>query len=145
NLGLLPKEHRKLASRLTNEVQALRGASSSQTVFLESRSRNGLAGDLPMGKSPASRSGFWDLYYLLVNLALVLVIWVFSRWPIFGRPRVEAVEHLSDFGRHVEALGELLQATGDQAYAAHKVRQYHETIKPEAAARPSSDPAPKTS
>ena len=52
----------------------------------------------------------WQLLFL--TLALFL-----GRWPISGRPKMIPRERLANFGRHLDALGDLLEKTGDTAWA----------------------------
>lgn len=55
-------------------------------------------------------------------LALLLFCW--SRYPIFGRPRESNSVETARFGRHVEALGNLLRRTRDTNYARQRIRDW---------------------
>jgi len=46
-----------------------------------------------------------------------------------GIPKDDKPKHLSDFGKHVDALGELLAKTKDQTYARTRWLQYKQTVK----------------
>jgi hypothetical protein len=61
--------------------------------------------------------GAWPLNVILLHLTVVGVIFCFARWPIFGRPRIPPTDAASDFGKHVDALGELLRRSKDRKYA----------------------------
>jgi hypothetical protein len=74
-----------------------------------------------------------------LHLAVVGIILCFSRFPIFGRARDLEPSGVSDFGRHVQALGELLQRSGDTAHAAARLSHYQQLTRPDSgAARPDS-------
>ena len=47
-------------------------------------------------------------------------------WFRLQRPRPLEAEWLSDFGKHVEAMGELLRRSGDRAYAMSRVQHYQQ-------------------
>ena len=70
---------------------------------------------------------------VLLHLALLGVIFCFSRWPIFGRPVEESTTYEADFGRHVIAMGELLERTGDVHYALDRVERSHHWMHPDRA------------
>lgn len=150
NYPLVHREHRKLAAAVLDEVESLAAEDSMQVVFLESWmgewltvSETDEAGGMQMS---------WDFFavaplsYIFLQLALVGIVFAFSRWPIFGRPQQEESEGLTDFGRHVEALGELLELSGDWEYAQKRVEQYQHTTKHETGRyEPQSAKPPTTS
>jgi hypothetical protein len=112
NLPLVNHEHRKLASRLIDAV-----GSPGRVLFLESG-----PGPPPIDPEVADNSlwrmfGAWPLNVILLHLTVVGVIFCFARWPIFGRPRIPPTDAASDFGKHVDALGELLRRSKDRKYA----------------------------
>ncbi len=112
NLPLVNHEHRKLAARLIESTQQ-----GGRVVFLES----GASGP-PIDPDESDNSmwnvfGAWPLSAILLQLGLAGIIFCFARWPIFGRPRFAPAAALSDFGKHVDALGELLRRTRDRRYA----------------------------
>ncbi len=112
NLPLVNHEHRKLAGRLISAV-----GNPGRVVFLESES-GGPPVDPPGGASSLwAVFGAWPLNAVLLHFAVLGVIFCFARWPIFGRPQAAAEEPASDFGRHVQAFGELLHRSRDRSYA----------------------------
>ena len=112
NLPLVNHEHRKLAAKLIASA-----GKPGRVVFLES-SAGGPPIDPPAGEgSMWTVFGAWPLNAILLHLAVVGVIFCFARWPIFGRPQNPASETITDFGKHVSALGELLRRTRDRNYA----------------------------
>jgi hypothetical protein len=67
----------------------------------------------------------------MMHLALVGILFCFALFPIFGRPHEPREAPLSDFGKHIHALGELLQRSGDEGYARQQLRHYHEQVRRE--------------
>jgi hypothetical protein len=125
NLPLVNHEHRKLAGKLIDAV-----GDDKRVVFAESGSRG-----LPIrDKEPDNqqRSGLeifgiapFDLVFL--HLSTLGLIFCFSRYVIFGRPRDAESVHPSDFGKHVTALGLLLARTRDRAFALARIDHYQKT------------------
>jgi hypothetical protein len=68
---------------------------------------------------------------ILLQMAFLGLIFCAARFPIFGRPRELAPPPLSDFGRHIWALGQLLQRTRDRAYALSRVLHYQQHVRRE--------------
>ena len=130
NLPLVHHEHRKLVGQLIDEV----GPPGQTVVFLES----GLGGPFvfetdPSDGPPSALAIFrvWPANWILLHLAVVGIILCFSRFPIFGRPRDLEPEGTSDFGRHIQALGELLQRSGDTAHAVGRLSHYQQITRPD--------------
>lgn len=124
NLPLVNQEHRKLAGRLVEEV-----GDDKYVVFLESVEETPpiLAKDpvpqLPnLGRILAQP----PLNTIVFQAILAGLVFAFVRLPIFGVPRTLASTALSDFGRHVTALGELLMLTRDRQYAVSRVLHYQQ-------------------
>lgn len=126
NLPLVNREHRKLASRLVEEA----GAPEQSVVFLES----GYGGPRIMAEEPEEEipSGLGlfmkrPLDVVLFHIAILGLIFCLSRWPVFGRARRPPRTSASDFGRHVEAVGELLQRTEDREFASARIKTYQQS------------------
>ena len=127
NLPLINHEHRKLAMKLIDEVEADEG----NVVFLESGPGGPPINETdPEAEAPTGLELFakWPLNWVLFQLALWGLIFACSRWPIFGRPKRTKVESLTDFGRHVTALGELFQRSDDRGYALARIRHYQTAV-----------------
>jgi hypothetical protein len=129
NYSLVNHEHRKLAGHLLSEIPA-----PQRVVFLES----GPGGPRILENDPKPQSpnglevfAVWPLGAVLLHLAVAGLIFCFARYPIFGVPRDPAKESLSDFGKHVTAYAELLEATGDRNYARQKLDQYRQAVHKE--------------
>ncbi len=133
NLPLVQKEHRKLAAQLIAEC----APAASAVVFLESEQ----GGPPLLQKEPGEdrQSGFepftvWPIGAILLHFVAVGLLYLLSRMPIFGRPQELAADSVSDFGKHVHALGELLARTQESAYAQRRLSQYQEHVKRESGA-----------
>jgi len=130
NIPLVNHEHRKLASKLIDAV----GEPGQTVVFLESD-----AGGPPIREKDPTVSlpsgleifNVWPTNWILLHLAVAGILFCFSRWPIFGRASEPQPRPPSDFARHVEALGELLERTGDADFAAARIAHCRETLRPE--------------
>jgi hypothetical protein len=128
NLPLVNHEHRKLATRLIDEVGV-----PGYVVFLE-----GSGNPVVLDKDPAVRFpsvlSYLDvhpIHYALWHLVLLAVLLLLARFPIFGRPRDDAQRAPGDFGLHVAALGALMARTHDESYARERVLHYQHHVKPE--------------
>jgi hypothetical protein len=125
NLPLVEHEHRKLAARLVAEADTT--GEPGRCVFLESgpgpvRILERDPG--PRLQTPLDLLKIWPWSYVLLHLAVLGIIFSFARWPIFGTPRGLPDPGLSDFGKHVTALGELLATTADRNFAKARLTQY---------------------
>lgn len=143
NLPLVNHEHRKLAGKLVSEV-----GDDRRVVFLQS----GPGGPEIFDKDPMAgmRNGL-EIFgvapfdSILVHLAAAGLIFCFARLPIFGPPRSLQTPAQADFGRHVWALGKLLERARDRAYALSRVQHYQQAVRCEPAryrhAAPGADQA----
>jgi len=125
NLPLVNHEHRKLASKLIGAI----GPPGKTVVFLES----GPGGPPIHSKDPAATTAtgleifnVWPTNWILLHLAAVGVLFCFSRWPIFGRPKTCETANDSDFGRHVDALADLLRRSRDRKHAMERIINYRQ-------------------
>jgi hypothetical protein len=130
NLPLVNRENRKLAGRLVAEI----GDVPQEVVFLESgRGGPPIWEDEPPERARTSLEilGIWPFNAIFLQLGALGLIFCYSRFPIFGRPRPPGPSGLADFGRHVAALGSLLGRTHDAAYAAERVAHYQQSVRRE--------------
>jgi hypothetical protein len=128
NYPLINHEHRKLAGRLIEAV----GPPGQTVVFLESSAGGPEILDqdptvgLPLGLDIFN---IWPTNWILIHLSIAGIIFCFARFPIFGRPLEPRVESVSDFDKHITALGELLARSRDTSFAATRLRHYRETLE----------------
>ncbi len=112
NLPLVNHEHRKLAGKLIAAT-----GEPGRVVFLESGPGGPPIDPPQVDQSLWTLFGAWPLSAILLQLAVLGVIFCFARWPIFGHPRHPAAETTSDFAQHVAAVGQLLARTRDARFA----------------------------
>jgi len=135
NLPLVNPEHRKLAGQLVEECQTYYGG--TKVAFLET---DGLPRILDADDSSRGTSGWewlenWPINLVGFQLAWWLIILCFAMFPIFGRPRSLPRPSSSDFKKHIDSVGELLEDTKDTQYAQERVQQYQQIMKGEAVYR----------
>lgn len=145
NLPLVNHEHRKLAGQLVSTC------GEGRVVFLET----GAGGPQIFDEEPGANipTGFevftvWPLGIIVMHLTILGILCCIAIFPIFGRPKEtesstasmtnaaqlvnsedeSAAVVQADFGRHITALGELLEKTEDRNYARDKVTYYHEHV-----------------
>ena len=85
------------------------------------------------------------LGFIVMHLRVLGILCCIAIYPIFGRPKTASSPALSqipsapdaedaativraDFGKHIDALGELLELTEDRQYARDRVSYYHEHV-----------------
>lgn len=127
NVPLVNAENRKLADKL---VEA--SLPAKHVYFLESEEGGPAVFDTEPQDS--QRSGWeaftiYPLGVILMHLAVAGILFCFSRYAIFGRPRTTPATRLSDFSHHIAALGKLLEHTGDADYARDRLRHYNQTAR----------------
>jgi hypothetical protein len=127
NAMLVNREHRKLAGRLIDRI----GPPRKKVAFLES-----FSGGPPIrAKDPVNSSTgveifhLWPTNWILLHMAAVGILFCFARWPIFGRPREARGEPVADFGRHIDALAELLARSRDRTHALSRLLHYQQTVR----------------
>jgi len=130
NAMLVNHEHRKLAGQLIEEV----GPPEKNVVFLESWGGGPPIRDNdPLPGVPTGMEIFhvWPTNWILLHMAIVGILFCLARFPIFGRPREVYPERPSDFGKHIDALAELLERSGDAVHAHSRLLHYRQMAKPE--------------
>ena len=128
NLPLVNREHRKLAASLIREV----GMPERTVLFLESGGDVEVLDEDPPPPKMMTSTMYFEvprIQVLLWHLSVLALIVCFALASIFGRPREDSLAHQSDFGRHVDALGELLARTGDTQYARSRLAHYQQMIR----------------
>jgi len=73
----------------------------------------------------------WPLSAITMSAALLGIVALAYLLPILGRPQELPSETVSDFGMHVEAIGQMLHETGDHAYACSVISDYFRTVRGE--------------
>ena len=158
NLPLVNQEHRKLAGRLIEATEP-RGRRvvfvESEAGGPPIRHRE----ERPQPRTGFEMLTVWPLNVVLLHLLFWLLLVCVCLYPVFGRPRQlygviarrvtgatsplaslllsyrpediqdESPTTSGDFGRHLNALGEMLSLTSDHEYATAKLQHYHDHIK----------------
>lgn len=123
NYPLVNHEHRKLAGRLIDACTV------GDTAFIESGPGGPEVSDKEADDSMQSGLALfkiWPLNAIVLHLTLLGIVLCIARSAIFGRPAELPTETVSDFGKHVTALGQLLARTKDRNYALARLQQYRE-------------------
>ncbi len=127
NLPLVNHEHRKLAGRL---IEA--SGQPGRVAFLES-GPNGprVYAEEPGTGMPTGLEALviWPIGCILMHLAVAGILYCFAKYAIFGRPKELPPDTASDFRKHVDALGELLQRSRDMQFASERLSQYQQTVR----------------
>ncbi len=126
NLPLVNRQHRKLAGRLVEQLEP-----PQTVVFLEStKGGPSITDKEPSASIPSGLSLFGQrpLDVILFHVVALGIILCLARWPIFGRPVRPPRAGLSDFGKHVDALGALLERTGDRDFVEASLAHYRQQI-----------------
>jgi hypothetical protein len=134
NVPLVNREHRKLAGSLIDEV----GKPKKSIVFLEAGSSPVVLDEDPPPPRMVSSLMYFDvplIQNLLWHLSALTLIVCFALFAVLGRPREEKTTFPSDFGEHVEALGDLLSKTKNAAYARERLAQYQMLVRGDTAGR----------
>lgn len=146
NYALINHEHRKLAGKLIEYC-----GEDLQITFVESRQTGpSVAGSPSPMANPnrpdrEQRPGFFNLLMtnplglILIHLCIAGLIYCFLKFPVFGRPRERfaistVVNHddenrdIRNFGRHIDAVGGLLNKTRDTQHAAMTIQYYDQHV-----------------
>ncbi|RCS52802.1 hypothetical protein DTL42_08180 [Bremerella cremea] len=136
NLPLVNPEHRKLAAKLVNQCD--RDSYSPETVaFLETGDYVDIrrADDTTDATSGWEWLSKWPLNLVGLQMAWWMIVLCFALYPIFGRPKQLPAAETSDFKKHIDSVGDLLEATDDHAYAQLRLQQYQQIMKGDAVYR----------
>jgi hypothetical protein len=136
NLPLVNHEHRKLAGRLIDSCGDPDSMTSEtkRVAFLESPAGGMRVLDeepgsgAPTGLGPLTEP---PLSVVLMHWGILGILLLFAKFPIFGRPKQLPPDPVSDFGKHVDALGQLLQRTDDAGFASQQLAHYQQTVRAE--------------
>lgn len=119
NYPLINKENRKIAGKLIAEC-----APGGDVAFLES-GRGGPTIEKKSSEKP-DREWPFPMNAIVFHLVMLSVVFCLGRSAIFGRALELPADSPSDFGKHITALGKLMQRTKDQNYAYARLQQYRQ-------------------
>ncbi|MEC8389222.1 MAG: DUF4350 domain-containing protein [Planctomycetota bacterium] len=146
NYGLTDERNRQVVANMLDDLDFedyFWGA-----LFLESDE----AGLPVMQREESGQKTMWDwmtewpFSFFIPHFLVLGILIYFVFYPIFGRPKNLALPSSTDFGQHVEALGELMEKTRDRAYAIQHINHYHEQTKSDSRGlgSPAASPLQKT-
>lgn len=135
NLPLVNPEHRKLAGRLINQCDSVYAPDSVAFLETDAYVRILSADDSTEGKTGWEWLERWPLNLVGLQLAWWLIVLCFALYPIFGRAKRLPSASTSDFKKHIDSVGDLLEATDDHAYAQTRLQQYQQIMKGDAVYR----------
>ncbi len=124
NLPLVNHEHRRLAGNLIAECGDVK-----DVVFLESG-----PGEPPIARHEANEHHgmtaftIWPINCILMHLLALGVLFCFTAFPIFGRPEKLPDSDMTDFGQHIDAIGNLMERTGDRQFAIQCLTNYQQRV-----------------
>ncbi len=148
NYPLVNHQHRILAARLIE-----RCGDPAKVVFLETGpygptiSNQEATSDSPTGLEMFT---VWPINAILLHVMALGILLLACLYPIFGRPRRLPPAGTSDFGKHIAALGDLLQETREIGYATSRLAHYQQYVRRDSgkshvgAARPASGAGSRT-
>lgn len=124
NHSMLRVEHRKIAAMMINEF------SEGGVGFIS-------GSDDPIIRTDnfdERQRGFemltvWPLNVVAIHAAFLGIATMIAYFPIFGRPKRLRKTSTADFGMHVEAIGNLMQKSGDKAYAIDQIADYFRNVR----------------
>lgn len=73
----------------------------------------------------------WPLSAITMSAALIGIIMCAALLPILGRPQPLPKRSVSDFGLHVEAVGQMLQDARDVEHGKQAIREYYTRVRKE--------------
>lgn len=128
NASLADEGNRELCEQLIDSIRV------DQRVAVIPTSHWVGDGDSKGGKKggPQSMLDFLKVQpfpWIAAQLLLALVLFCWWKFPILGRPLVAGSRELQRFGRHVEALGELLRKARGRAFALGRIREWQRVRK----------------
>ena len=133
NYPLTDPKNRKIAVKLLEEIESINdqyqfdffsNESERHAIFLES--------DVEVRESdqPEAAKTIWDwikiapFNFIIPHFAILAVVACCYMFPIFGRPKRSDFDSPYDFGKHITAYAEMLEKTGNKAYAQELVDSY---------------------
>ena len=150
NVPLVNHEHRKLADTMIRQCSQTRVVCFLESDYDDSEHVPVVTNDPapPLPPSILTILQSWPFGFILMHLIVVGIVYCFFRYPIFGKAKTTFVvtttiddktrkQSVANFGRHIQALGNLMRRSGNETYARNCVSQYQqrthqsETYKPQ--------------
>ncbi len=71
----------------------------------------------------------WPLNVVTIHAAFLGIAIIIAAFPIFGRPKRLPGSSTSDFGMHIDAVGEMMQRSGDSVFAIQMIAEYFRSVR----------------
>jgi hypothetical protein len=144
NLPLVNRQHRMLAGKLIEECET--GGRLNVAVLESGPSGVPVYDEEPKPHSYLELLRTYPTNVILLHALGLGLLFCFVFFPIFGRPIERSLKKIeqgtpiyaslasettgtSDFGKHVEALGEMMERTKEQQYAEARLQHYQQHVK----------------
>jgi hypothetical protein len=124
NHSMLRSEHRKIAAMMIDEFSE--GGVGFTSGPDDPRIRTDNFEDRQRGFEMLT---VWPLNVVAIHGAFLGIATMIACVPIFGRPKRLRKTSTADFGMHVEAIGALMQKSGDKAYAIDQIADYFRNVR----------------
>lgn len=137
NYGLTNPQHRLLAQNMLQEIPT-----TAKVAILHSDAEGPRVYWGLTNREKAKPDIVLQTTFVLLQISLPILFLLFALMPIFGRPRELPTVEISDFGKHIEAIGSLLQKGGDERYAWSRVFTYQQQFKRDSGKRHAAQETP---
>ncbi|MBM4005061.1 MAG: hypothetical protein FJ295_17535 [Planctomycetes bacterium] len=127
NMPLVNPVHRQWAGKLIDEC-----GSPGRVIFLETDELGATIHERDSGGGAVTKIEFlstWPSFIVMLHVLAMGLIYCAKVFPIFGRARELPETSPSDFGKHIEALGSLLEKTEDLEFARQRIAFYHQHVR----------------
>ena len=139
NVPLVNHEHRKLAATMIQQCSQKRVVCFLESDYDDAENVPVITNDPapPLPPSILTILQSWPFGFILMHLIVVGIVYCFFRYPIFGKAKTTFVltttiddktrtQSVANFGRHIQALGNLMRRSGNETYARNCVSQYQQ-------------------
>lgn len=124
NYSMLNPSHRQLAARMIEAFPA--GGVGFLTGAEDPRIRTDNYDERQKGFEMLTT---WPLNVVTIHAAFLGIAAIIAAYPIFGRPKRLRKESSADFGMHIEAIGSLMESSGDIPYARKQIADYFRNVR----------------
>jgi hypothetical protein len=124
NHSMLRAAHRQLASKMIANFSP--GGVGLMTGAFDPKVRSDNQDERQQGFEMLT---VWPLNVVAIHAAFFGIATMVVFFPIFGRPKQLRRKSTADFGLHVDAIGALMQKSGDKSYAIEQIAEYFRDVK----------------
>jgi hypothetical protein len=124
NYSMLRAAHRQLASKMIAEFSP--GGVGLVAGAFDPKVRSDNQDERQQGFEMLT---VWPLNVVAIHAAFLGIATMIVFFPIFGRPKRLRRKSTADFGLHIDAIGALMQKSGDKEYATAQIAEYFRNVK----------------